>query len=326
MSDYLDPNNEELLKDFFLEAELQVETLEQNILTLENDPGNREAVDEIFRAAHTLKGAAATVQMNELSEFTHLCEDVLDEIRSNKVLVNEEVVDTLLNAIDIIKAILEARSEGHIFSDDISLITSSLQGYLDGSKGKPAEVPAPKAPAKEPAKSAPVTGVEAGAVSEYELLEMKEAAGPGKAILQVEVRFNEDNPMNTVGGIQIFALLKKSSTILKTNPEFEELYKDQYYPVVEYYIAADISEAEIQEMLHLPDTVTEVRVLPVTSAVPAPQEAPKPVEKAPEPQAAPAPRRRHPYPSLLRKRSPNRLRNRRRPWRKRRRSPKRSMR
>ena len=51
MSDYLDANNEELLKDFFAEAEQQVETLESNILVIENDPSNHEAIDEIFRAA-----------------------------------------------------------------------------------------------------------------------------------------------------------------------------------------------------------------------------------------------------------------------------------
>ena len=78
MSDYLDPNNEELLKDFFAEAEQQVEQLESNILVIENDPTNHEAIDEIFRAAHTLKGGSATVEMNELSHFTHTVEDVLD--------------------------------------------------------------------------------------------------------------------------------------------------------------------------------------------------------------------------------------------------------
>ena len=70
MSDYLDPNNEDLLKDFFAEAEQQVESLESNILIIENYPGNHEAVDEIFRAAHTLKGGSATVEMTELSTLT----------------------------------------------------------------------------------------------------------------------------------------------------------------------------------------------------------------------------------------------------------------
>ena len=48
MSDYLDPNNEELLKDFFAEAQMQVDTLEQNVLVLENEGANKDAVDEIF--------------------------------------------------------------------------------------------------------------------------------------------------------------------------------------------------------------------------------------------------------------------------------------
>ncbi|GAH68760.1 unnamed protein product, partial [marine sediment metagenome] len=50
MSDYLDPANEELLKDFFEEARQQVELLEQNIIILENDPDNHDSIDEIFRA------------------------------------------------------------------------------------------------------------------------------------------------------------------------------------------------------------------------------------------------------------------------------------
>src|SRR6056297_784077 len=103
MSDYLDPANEELLTDFYVEAEMQVETLESNLLVLENDPANPDSIDEIFRAAHTLKGGAATVQMTELAEFTHLMEDALDEIRSGRVQIGESTVDTLLNAIDIIK-------------------------------------------------------------------------------------------------------------------------------------------------------------------------------------------------------------------------------
>ena len=66
MSDYFDINNEELLKDFFSEATQQVEVLESNILVIEQNPQDYGAVDEIFRAAHTLKGGSATVEMMEL--------------------------------------------------------------------------------------------------------------------------------------------------------------------------------------------------------------------------------------------------------------------
>src|SRR5574344_929597 len=109
MSDYLDLNNEELLKDFFSEAEQQVETLESNILVIENDPSNTEAIDEIFRAAHTLKGGSATVEMHELSGFTHIVEDLLDELRSKSISVTATVIDVLLSSIDTIKKMLACR-------------------------------------------------------------------------------------------------------------------------------------------------------------------------------------------------------------------------
>ena len=130
MSDYLDPNNEELLKDFFAEAEQQVEQLESNILVIENDPTNHEAIDEIFRAAHTLKGGSATVEMMELSHFTHTVEDVLDEIRSDRLKVDEDVVDILLNSIDVIKAMLEARQNGSVYEENIDDIVNKLHNYI----------------------------------------------------------------------------------------------------------------------------------------------------------------------------------------------------
>ena len=114
MSDYLDPQNEELLKDFFDEANLQVDLFEHNILALEKNISDSDAVDELFRSAHTLKGAAATVQMQELASFTHIVEDVLDEIREGNVSVTEQIVDALLRAIDVVKEMLGARSDGKV--------------------------------------------------------------------------------------------------------------------------------------------------------------------------------------------------------------------
>ena len=130
MSDYLDLNNEELLKDFFAEAEQQVENLESNILVIENDPTNHEAVDEIFRAAHTLKGGSATVEMTELSGFTHAVEDLLDELRSGTVEITGDVVDILLSSIDIIKEMLSCRQNGTIYEDDVSPIKEKLASFI----------------------------------------------------------------------------------------------------------------------------------------------------------------------------------------------------
>jgi two-component system chemotaxis sensor kinase CheA len=162
MSDYLDPNNEELLKDFFSEATGQVDMLEQNILVLENEGANKDAVDEIFRAAHTLKGGSATVEMMELSHFTHLVEDVLDAIRSDQLAVNEDVTDTLLSAIDVIKAMLEQRMNGAVYQEDVSQIEGRLSALLPEGAGR--KKGAAKAPAK-PAAPTPAPAAKPAAAS-----------------------------------------------------------------------------------------------------------------------------------------------------------------
>ena len=231
MSDYLDPNNEELLKDFFMEANMQVEVLEQNILVLENDPANREAIDEIFRAAHTLKGGAATVQMNDLSSFTHLVEDLLDEIRNGAVSVNEDLIDVLLASIDIIKGILESRTEGEEYTGDTSDVRRRLKSFISDEIAQNHSEPEPVVDASAdfvpPEEEA--SGTSSADLSEYDILELKEATKPGEKVFEVAVHFDEDNPMNTVGGIQVYAALKSAGTVLKTVPDFEELYEDNFF-------------------------------------------------------------------------------------------------
>ena len=145
MSDYLDINNEELLKDFFTEAQSQVDTLESNILVIESDPSNHEAIDEIFRAAHTLKGGSATVEFTELAEFTHKVEDVLDELRSDRLAANEEIVDLLLNSIDVIKAMLDARANGSVYQEDVGPLESRLNALIPEKGDKKKKKAAPPA-------------------------------------------------------------------------------------------------------------------------------------------------------------------------------------
>jgi two-component system chemotaxis sensor kinase CheA len=259
MSDYLDPSNEELLKDFFAEAQAQVETLEQNVLVLENESGNRDAVDEIFRAAHTLKGGAGTVEMTELAEFTHLVEDVLDGIRSGKAQVGESLIDALLESIDVIKAMLQARMNGEVFQGDTSALKASLMSFLPAqSKARSStRSPAPAAKPAPPVRSAePISGT----LSEYELLELREAAGPGRRILKLTVEFNPDNVMKTVSAIHAFAALRDVGTVLKTIPDFEKLYEDAFYPHVEYFIASDQSVEDVRRKALIPDVVLAARV------------------------------------------------------------------
>ncbi len=289
MSDYLDPNNEELLKDFFAEALGQVESLEQNVLALEQEIGNKDAVDEIFRAAHTLKGGAGTVEMTELAEFTHLVEDVLDGVRSGKAAVNEAVIDALLGSIDIVKAMLDARGQGSVYRGDTSTIKATLAALLPAGKA-PAAKAAPAAPPPK-ASSRPASEPSHDGLSEYEVLELREAAGPGRRIFRLKLSFNPDNVMKTVSAIHVFAALRDMGTVLKTVPDFEKLYEDAFYPVVEYFVAIDKDPEELRRKALIPDVVDDIAIeeLATESSLSAASAKAAPATpQAPQPKAAPA--------------------------------------
>ena len=300
MSDYLDANNEELLKDFFAEAEQQVETLESNILVIENDPSNHEAIDEIFRAAHTLKGGSATVEMTELSSFCHDVEDLLDALRGGAIGVSEPIVDVLLSAIDVIKAMLETRSGGAVYQEDVSPLVGKIKSFLPEKSGKkkaPVQMPkgmvSPKpapvsAPVSQPSSSMPPVPP----LSDADLEEIKEACPEGHKIWVVNVTFDESNPMNSVGGIQVFAALKNRGVVLKTVPDFEVLYEDEFHSQVVYYVATTCGQNELEDICFLDDVTlaTDAHMLSSSSSSPAPapkaesRKAPEPVVRNPEPE------------------------------------------
>ena len=72
-------NDSTLLDVFMLETEGNVLALEEGLLALEEKPNDQEQINSIFRAAHTIKGSAAIVEMSELENFTHLLEQVLQK-------------------------------------------------------------------------------------------------------------------------------------------------------------------------------------------------------------------------------------------------------
>ncbi|MBR4322990.1 chemotaxis protein CheW [Treponema sp.] len=308
MSDYLDATNEELLKDYFSESEMMVDNLESNILAIENDPTNHDAIDEIFRAAHTLKGNSATVEFSEIAHFAHTMEDLLDEVRSDKIKVTEDIVDTLLTALDVIKAMLEERKNGSVYGESVEEITNKIRGMIAAGGG---EAKAPASPA--PAPSAPVASAAAPSaaqssaptvsLSEYELAELKQGCEAGQQLWSVSVTFDESNPMNSVGGIQVFAALKACGTVLKTIPDFDALYEDEFHKDVTYFVASSNSAEELEDTAFLDDVTLSVDAKNIDNAVAkesaVSEAAPAPVAEAPKaaPVAAPAPASPAPAPA-----------------------------
>jgi two-component system chemotaxis sensor kinase CheA len=283
MSDYIDPSNKELLNDFFEEAQLQIESLEQNILLLENNPADRNAIDEIFRAAHTLKGGSATVNMDEIAGFTHIIENLLDDIRSEKIKVTGDVIDGLLESIDIAKKMVRYRQSGNVYNEDNSGLESKLNNFL--SSHQPASTKKGVSNESGKIKKSQTSGKNSKEISEYELLELSQGIKTNQSLYKVRVHFNQNAAMNTVGGIQIFAALKEIGQIIKTIPDFESLYEDNFFPLVDYFLATTETIEKIQFLCDIPDIVlhTEIEIIKEGTKQPVSEaQKPKTEEEIPE--------------------------------------------
>ncbi|QFI14767.1 chemotaxis protein CheW [Borrelia sp. CA_690] len=221
----LDLENEELLGVFFEEAQNLVDILEENIMSLEDDPNNSDTIDEIFRAAHTLKGSSASLDMMELSDFTHIVEDVFDAIRDGRINISNDLVDLLLNSLDIIKEMLAFRIDGKVYLDDISDLKSKLKQFL---------VIDNQSIVKRFDENLVRNNF---CLSELDLEEIQEGLGIGQKVLRISVIFNANDDSDAEnGGLKIFNILKNLGSVLHTIPKYERIIENKFLARVDYYL------------------------------------------------------------------------------------------
>lgn len=102
----------ELLECFLLEAENYMTTLQGGISSLETDPQRGPLIEELFRAAHTLKGGAALVKLGSISKIAHSMEDILEDIKDGKIDVQMEITDLLLYMLESVSSLIQDVSSG----------------------------------------------------------------------------------------------------------------------------------------------------------------------------------------------------------------------
>jgi len=98
----------EELKVFIEEADEQIALLDRDLVRLETEGDDPELIQEIFRATHTMKGSSAMLGYPRMSELAHSMESLLDGLRSGKMSVSAEIVDSLLYGLDILKVLRES--------------------------------------------------------------------------------------------------------------------------------------------------------------------------------------------------------------------------
>lgn len=117
---------EDELNIFMGEAEEQLQLLDEGFVRLEREGGDPELLQAIFRAAHTLKGASGTIGHHRMAELTHALETVLDGLRKQTLAVSLLLVDTCLEALDVLRLLLSEVTEGEARAGDIAPLVARL--------------------------------------------------------------------------------------------------------------------------------------------------------------------------------------------------------
>ncbi|TXJ16277.1 chemotaxis protein CheA [Brachyspira aalborgi] len=256
MDDYI----KSLLKDFFEEAFDMLDRLEQNILILDKDRNNTDAIQEIFRAVHTLKGSAGAVELFDTQKYAHRFEDLLDLIRNNQIKVDDKTIDILLKGIDILKELINGASEEKEYSGNIEEEIKNLENFknlkLSGAISESINTKSDKNSI-----SVSVGGKYDNLNFDNDILDsIREGIENGLKTKLVFVKFNAESPMKTVGGVQVYVELKDSGDIIASVPSLQNLEGDEFYQNVIYVIETAEEDESIIKNITLPEITEEIKI------------------------------------------------------------------
>ncbi|ANS47249.1 chemotaxis protein CheA [Bacillus thuringiensis] len=129
----------DLLNIFFEESEEHLQSLNENVLVLEQNPADMDVVGEIFRSAHTFKGMSASMEFTEMADLTHKMENVLDEIRHGNIVVNADIIDVIFECIDNLEKMVADVQQGGMGNIDVASTKQKLEALLNGNVETPTE-------------------------------------------------------------------------------------------------------------------------------------------------------------------------------------------
>lgn len=123
---------QEIIDDFLLEADELISSLDTNLVKLESQPNDLDLLNEIFRAAHTIKGTSSFLGLEQVTTLTHKMEDILNKLRKSEMTVTSEIMDILLESLDVLKALVENVRENIKGDLEISDLLNRLTVLFEG--------------------------------------------------------------------------------------------------------------------------------------------------------------------------------------------------
>lgn len=206
-------NTSEFRDIFAAEARDYLQSLNQDLLRLEQEPHNRLILDDMFRAAHSLKGMAATMGFQELASFTHEMESVLDLLRTGELAAEQHVVDLMFQSVDALEELLESTLTGTPSAAADQLV-ERLREIVSSSATAPA-----------------AGGDDVGKglrIDDYDRDTIKEAYAQGLKAYAVHITLRPNTLLKSVRVYTVFQAIESIGTIIKSHPSAHDLEEERF--------------------------------------------------------------------------------------------------
>ena len=292
------------LEIFIDESEEHLQTLSDCIMVLEKEPDNKDTINEVFRAAHSLKGMAGTMGFKRMQHLTHDMENVFQEVRSDHIKVTSGMIDLLFKCLDALEGYVDnIKSTSDEGTEDNEVIIKELNDFIAKTEGAEETGKTETSEAKEAAPESTQeekAGQEKIELTKDEKKAIREAESNGQHIYVMTVHIQKDCLLKAARAFLVFKAVEDFGQILVYRPSSQDIEDEKFEFEFSFFLASEESEDKIvaaakavseiekvdAEEIHLDEYVKEAEAQEEQQAKEAaaeqkeaPAEAPKAAEK-----------------------------------------------
>ncbi len=248
------------LEIFIDETSEHVQTLSDCIMVLEKEPDNKDTINEVFRAAHSLKGMAGTMGFKRMQHLTHDMENVFQEVRSDKIKVDSAMIDLLFKCLDAIDGYLNnVKSSSDEGTEDNEMIIKELNDFIAAANGAPA--PAPKKEESAPAESKKEEASNDNSYLEIELTDtekdaIKAAEESGQKVYGITVHIQKECLLKAARAFLVFKAVEEFGNIIVYRPSSQDIEDEKFEFEFSFYLATE--ETDFDKISRAASAVSEI--------------------------------------------------------------------
>lgn len=235
------------LEMFLGESMDNLQTLNESLLELEQNPDDMDKLNEIFRVAHTIKGMAATMGFSDIAELTHKMEDVLSEFREGKLKVTQNVVTVLFGCLDTLEKMVNNIEEGIEDKVDITDIMNKLIAIKEATDSGGEEA-AEKMAASEVGATEEKKETEGIVLNEYDISVIKQAKQKDFKAYNIKIELSENTLLKSARAFLIVKDLEELGEIIKSEPSTEDIENEDFEFKLEFVLLSSNTLEEIQSV------------------------------------------------------------------------------